>query len=73
MALIPLIIIIVFVVMIIIASIFAFAFIKKYSGVASQDDILKQLQNYQNLLENGFITREEFEEKKRELLSSRKR
>ena len=73
MALIPLIIIIVFVVMIIIASIFAFAFIKKYSGVVPQDDILKQLQNYQNLLKNGFITQEEFEEKKRELLSSRKR
>ena len=73
MALIPLIIIIMFVVMIIIASIFAFAFIKKYSGVVPQDDILKQLQNYQNLLKNGFITQEEFEEKKRELLSSRKR
>ena len=73
MALIPLIIIIMFVVMIAVASVFAFVFIKKYSGVVSQDDILKQLQNYQNLLENGFITREEFEEKKRELLSSRKR
>lgn len=73
MALIPLIIIIMFIVMIAVASVFAFAFIKKYSGAASQDDISKQLQNYQNLLENGFITREEFEEKKRELLNSRKR
>ena len=73
MALIPLIIIIMFIVMIAVASVFAFAFIKKYSGAASQDDISKQLQNYQNLLENGFITREEFEEKKRELLDSRTR
>ena len=73
MAMIPLIVIIMFIVMIIIASVFAFVFIKKYSGVTPQDDISKQLQNYQNLLENGFITQEEFEEKKRELLSSRKR
>lgn len=72
MAIIPLFFIIIFLFVVISGIIFACCFVKKHGRDVLQDDISKQLHNYQNLLENGFITEEEFEQKKRELLNFRR-